>query len=92
MRTTAELAAPKTSEYIIISGIQIHGALDKNFWWPGTITHYADGVETDLSVNYEKTLADYKLSNWLQAEALAHLQASGSGGKSRLPGFFADVV
>jgi len=92
VRTTAQLAAPKTSEYIIISGIQIHGALNKNFWWPGTITHYANGVETDLSLNYENVVSDYKLSNWLQAEALAYLQQTGSGGKSRLPGFFADVL
>jgi len=89
VRATAKLAAPKASEYIIISGIQIHGALNKNFWWPGTITHYADGKETDLSAKYGETVKDYKLDNWLQAEAMAYLQSSTG---TRLPGFFADVV
>ena len=91
VRATAKVAAPQTSEYIIISGIQIHGALNENFWWPGSITHYADGKETDLSPKYEASISGYSLGNWLQAEAVAQLQASPKT-SARLPGFFADVV
>jgi len=36
---------------------QVHGALNKNFWWPGSVTHYeynAKGaqIETDLSEHF----------------------------------------
>lgn len=89
VRATAKLAAPANSEYIIISGIQVHGALDKNMWWPGSITHYADGVETDLGAAFEKSVADYELSDWLKGAAKAHLENAPN---KRLDGIFADVV
>jgi hypothetical protein len=51
-KTTRETAAaainPKTCEYVIIAGVQIHGPDGKNFFWPGEITKFADGKETDL--------------------------------------------
>jgi len=90
VKKTAKLAAPATSEYVIISGVQIHGALGKNFWWPGSVTHVADGVETDMSSEYEASIADYRLDVWLRAEALAQVQQTS--GKSRVSGFFSDVI
>jgi len=90
VKKTAKLAAPATSQYVIISGIQIHGALGKNYWWPGSITHVAGGVETDISGDYEDSVSDYRLDSWLKAEALSQVQQIS--GKSRVSGFFSDVV
>ena len=51
-KTTRDTAAaavnPQTCEYVIIAGVQIHGPDGKNFFWPGEITKFADGKETDL--------------------------------------------
>ena len=90
MEATAKLAAPEGSEYVIITGVQIHGALGKNFFWPGSITHYADGVATDLNDDYNERVATYDLPTWLQAEAIA--QAQQYAGKTRLNGFFSEFM
>jgi hypothetical protein len=74
--TAAAAANPSTSEYIIISGIQVNGALNENYWWPGSITHYANGKATDLSADYEKALAGYSLETWLGAQATYIAQRS----------------
>jgi len=87
VRSTAEAVInPDTCEYVIISSIQIHGALNKNFMWPGTVTMYSGGVETDLTPTYLEDIKDWKLDAWLQAEALAQVQSNSKGG--RLPAIF----
>jgi hypothetical protein len=90
VRNTAKSAAnPSTSEYVIISGVQIHGALGHNFWWPGSITHFANGVETDLSGQYEKAISNYDLTRWINAKASEHAMASAG---MRLPALVSDAV
>ena len=90
VKATAKAAAnPSKSEYVIISGVQVHGALGNNFWWPGSITHYADGVETDLSSDYERAISQYSLTRWLSAKATEHAQQSAG---IRLPALLADAV
>jgi len=90
VQQTADKAASKeASEYVIISGVQIHGALGNNFWWPGSITHYANGVETDLSAEYEKAISRYNLADWVNSKARQHAQQSAG---MRLPGFASDAV
>jgi hypothetical protein len=90
VKATAKAAAnPSKSEYVIISGVQVHGALGNNFWWPGSITHYADGVETDLSGDYEKAISQYSLTRWISAKATEHAQQSAG---MRLPALLADTV
>jgi pyruvate/2-oxoglutarate dehydrogenase complex dihydrolipoamide dehydrogenase (E3) component len=90
VKNTAEAVInPDKCEYVIISGIQIHGALNKNFFWPGTIKKYAGGVETDLTSDYQTAIKDWKLDKWLQAEALNQVRANSKGG--RLPAIFSEV-
>ena len=90
VRNTAKSAAnPSSSEYVIISGVQIHGALGHNFWWPGSITHFANGVETDLSGQYEKAISNYDLTRWINAKASEHAMASAG---MRLPALVSDAV
>jgi hypothetical protein len=90
VKDTAKAAAnPSASEYVIISGVQIHGALGHNFWWPGSVTHFANGVETDLSGDYEKAISQYSLSQWVNAKASDHAQQSAG---MRLPSLLADAV
>jgi len=89
---TAEVAANKaTSEYIIISGIQVHGALGQNFWWPGSITKYANGVATDLSAKYDAAIEEqgYDVASFINSQALSHAQTSAG---MRLPGFASGSV
>jgi len=87
---TAEKAASKeASEYVIISGVQIHGALGYNYWWPGSITHYANGKATDLNAEFEKAISYYNLVDFINGKALEHAQASAG---MRLPALAADVV
>jgi len=90
VRETAKVAAnPSSSEYVIISGVQIHGALGHNFWWPGSITHFANGVETDLSGEYEQAISSYDLAQWVGAKASEHAMASAG---MRLPSLVSDAV
>jgi len=91
VQRTAKIAAPATSEYIIISGIQVHGALGKNYWWPGSITKYSGGQETDLSAKFQEELGGYNLADYIKTEAAASLQKT-QGFKGRIDGFFRDVV
>ena len=91
VKRTAAMAAPSTSEYVIISGIQVHGALGKNYWWPGSVTLYKDGQEMDLSDDFQKALGSYDVAGWIQSEAKASLQES-LGFKGRIDGFFANAV
>jgi len=87
---TAEVAASKdAAEYIIISGVQVHGALGHNYWWPGSITHYANGVATDMSPDYESAISSYDLGKWVGDKALAHAQQSAG---MRLPSMAQDAV
>jgi len=87
---TAEKAASKEgSEYVIISGVQIHGALGYNYWWPGSITHYANGKATDLNSEFEKAISYYNLVDFINGKALEHAQASAG---MRLPALAADAV
>jgi hypothetical protein len=88
-RPFTEKLDEKWSEYVIISGVQIHGALGHNFWWPGSVTHFANGVETDLSGDYEKAISQYSLSQWVNAKASDHAQQSAG---MRLPSLLADAV
>ena len=67
-KATAKIAADPKNEYVIISGVQIHGALGKNFWWPGSVTMIKDNQETDLSAKFEAALGSYDLASWLKAE------------------------
>jgi len=90
VRKTAQVAAsPTASEYVIISGVQIHGALGHNFWWPGSVTHFANGVETDLTEKYEQAISRYDLNQWVNAKASEHAQQAVG---MRLPSFLADTV
>jgi len=90
VKGTAEAVVNKEMcEYVIISGIQIHGALGKNFMWPGTIKMYSNGVETDLTADYNEAVKDYKLNDWLQSEALSQVKAVSKGG--RLPAIYSDI-
>ena len=68
VKATAKIAADPKNEYVIISGVQIHGALGKNFWWPGSVTMIKDNQETDLSAKFEAALGSYDLASWLKAE------------------------
>ena len=79
--TARDVINPDTCEYVIISGIQVHGALNKNFIWPGTITMFSGGVETDLTPTYLEDIKDWKLDTWLQTEALAQVQSNSKGGR-----------
>ena len=90
VKSTAEAVVNKEMcEYVIISGVQIHGALGKNFMWPGSINMYSNGVETDLTADYQEAIKDYKLSSWLQTEALAQVKSVSKGG--RLPAIYSDI-
>ena len=90
VKQTAKVAAsPENSEYVIISGVQIHGALGNNFWWPGSITHYANGIETDLSSEYEAATSSYSVADWVNFKAREHAQQAAG---MRLPGLAADAV
>jgi len=72
---TAEAAVDQSCcEFVIVSGIQIHGALGQNFFWPGTMTKFANGKQTDLYEEYAAEVAGWKLDGWVQGEALAELQ------------------
>lgn len=87
---TAEVAASKDgAEYIIISGVQVHGALGQNYWWPGSITHYANGQATDLSAQYDAAITNYDLGDWVDSKALEHAQRSAG---MRLPAMVANAV
>jgi hypothetical protein len=79
MLTLENLSTDATnSEYIIISGVQIHGALGHTFWWPGSITHFSDGMKTDLSREFEHAASGYDLGKWVHAKATEYAQqASG---------------
>jgi hypothetical protein len=92
VQQTAKVAAPADSEYVIISGVQVHGALGHNFWWPGSVTHYGGGAHsqvTDLSDEYQEIAKDYSLYNWVNAKATEHAQQAAG---MRLPAFVSDSV
>ena len=87
--TAEAVINPEKCEYVVMSGIQIHGARNKNFFRPGTIRKYAGGVETDLTSDYRTANKHWKLDKWLQAEALNQVRANSKGG--RLPAIFSEV-
>jgi len=91
VKNTAEAVInPGKCEYVIISGIQVHGALNKNFFWPGTMKKYVGGVETDLTSEYQEAIKDYSLNKWMQGQALNQVRAAAKGG--RLPAIFSDAT
>jgi len=93
VKRTAEMAInPSKCEYVIISGIQIHGALGKNFFWPGSITMYNNGKETDLSGAYQEVIKGWNLDEFLQEEALSKVSSTQAGKVSRLPGLLARAI
>ena len=61
---TAEAAVDLAkSEYIIISGIQVHAGFSENFFWPGTMKKYtAEGV-TDLYEEYASRMAEWRTTD-----------------------------
>ena len=86
-KTAESVVNPDKCEYVIISGIQIHGPLNKNFIYPGSITKYIGGVATDLTSDYQTAIKDYTLSEWLQSEASSEVRAKDG----RLPSLFSDI-
>jgi len=49
-------------EYVIVAGIQVHGPLDTNFFWPGSIKRHKNGDEIDLYEEYAASVADWSHS------------------------------
>mmetsp|Transcript_18116 Transcript_18116/g.35372 ORF Transcript_18116/g.35372 Transcript_18116/m.35372 type:complete len:544 (+) Transcript_18116:142-1773(+) len=74
---TAKVSVNPNCEYVIVSGIQIHGPDGQNFFWPGGLTHVNEtGKEIDLYEDYASAVSDWhiKLQGWNASEALMLLQ------------------
>jgi len=65
---------PQACEYVVVAGIQVHGALGQNFFWPGSITKVVDGKTTDLMPQFLASPAGTALHEWTKNDALALLQ------------------
>jgi hypothetical protein len=51
VKTTAIAAvSPENCEYVIIAGIQVHGPNGTNFYWPGHISKWQNGVSLGFRV------------------------------------------
>jgi len=76
---------PTKCEFVIIGGVQIHGPLGQNFFWPGKMIMVSKGgVETDLYEAYAASVASSnagsklastsEIQAWCLNTALANLQ------------------
>jgi len=80
VRNTAKAAVDlELAEYVIISGIQVHGGFSKTVFWPGSILKYTNkGPPIDLYEEYAASVSDWTnsgMDEWVMAEELAAIQS-----------------
>ena len=77
VRRTAEAAVDlDKSEYVIVSGIQVHAGFSKSMFWPGSINKYtSQGVE-DLYEEYAECVSEWSedSAQFFEMEKLLSLQ------------------
>mmetsp|Transcript_2760 Transcript_2760/g.4487 ORF Transcript_2760/g.4487 Transcript_2760/m.4487 type:complete len:524 (-) Transcript_2760:240-1811(-) len=92
VRTATSVVSLEKSEYVIISGIQIHGPMGQNYFWPGSFTSYSSAGIEDLIARYESQSSNGRVEQCIGSDALATLQnrehealrAAGSGNLGEL--------
>eukprot|EP00293_Proteomonas_sulcata_P011685 CAMPEP_0184305864 /NCGR_PEP_ID=MMETSP1049-20130417/15026_1 /TAXON_ID=77928 /ORGANISM="Proteomonas sulcata, Strain CCMP704" /LENGTH=722 /DNA_ID=CAMNT_0026618017 /DNA_START=195 /DNA_END=2363 /DNA_ORIENTATION=- len=72
IKTAHQAVDLSKSEFVIISGIQVHGPCGQNFFWPGTMSHYNKDTTVDLYDRFHQQVCEWRIREG--GTALSHLQ------------------